>query len=106
MRRVHPVAMCHERRARRVERLGGPTEVARDERDLGFGHDAPGAGHRLFRTKGARRSSQQALCPNQIAELRHCDASKRERRRIVAQSDPVQRAERITRGERTRRGRD
>ncbi|HJS86354.1 MAG TPA: DUF899 family protein [Acetobacteraceae bacterium] len=34
-----------------------------------------------------------------MAKPRHRDASKRERRRIVAQGDPVQRAEGITRGE-------
>jgi len=34
---------------------------------------------------------------NEIAERRHRDASKRERRRVVAQGDPVQCAEGITR---------
>jgi len=38
--------------------------------------------------------------------LRHRDASKRERRRVVAQGDPLQCAERVARGERTRRERD
>ncbi|WP_379988590.1 hypothetical protein [Dokdonella soli] len=41
-----------------------------------------------------------------IAELRHRDASKRERRRVVAQGDALQSAERITRRECARRSRD
>ena len=98
--------MRFERRPRRVERLRRPAQVARDERDLGLGDDAPRAGHGLFRTEGARRTSQESLRANEIAELRHRDASKRERRRVVAQGDPLQRAEGITRRECARRGRD
>ena len=79
MRGVHPVAMRFERRARRVERLRGPAEVARDERDLGLGDDAPRAGHGLLRTEGARRASEERLRSNEIAELRHRDAAQRER---------------------------
>ena len=106
MRGVDPVAVLFERRPRRVERLRRPAEVARDERDLGLGDDAPRAGHGLSRTEGARRASQQSLRAHEIAELRHRDAAKRERRRVVAQGDPLQCAEGITRGERARRGRD
>jgi hypothetical protein len=50
--------------------------------------------------------SQERLRSYEIAELRHRDPSKRERRRIVAQGDPVQCAEGITRRERTCCGRD
>ena len=106
MRGIDAVAMRLERRPRRVERLRRPAQVARDECDLGLGDDTPRAGHRLFRTEGARRTSQESLRANEIAELRHRDAAKRERRRVVAQGDPVQCAERIARSERTRRGRD
>src|SRR5712691_6411105 len=106
MRGVHPVAVRFERRARGVERLCRPAQVARDQRDLGLGDDTPCAGHGLSRTEGARRTSQKSLRANEIAELRHRDAAKREGRRVVAQGDPVQRTEGITRRERTRRGRD
>ena len=106
MRGVHAVAVRFERRPRRVERLRRPAQVARDERDLGLGDDAPRARHGLLRTEGARRASQQRLRAREIAELRHRDAAQRERRRIVAQRDALQRAERITRRERARRGRD
>ena len=43
---------------------------------------------------------------HEIAELRHRDASQRKRRRIVAQRDTLQRAERITGGQRACRSRD
>jgi hypothetical protein len=49
---------------------------------------------------------QESLRANEIADPRHRDAAQRQRRRIVAERDPVQGAEKITRGERTRRGRD
>jgi hypothetical protein len=105
-RGVHPVAMLFKRRPRRVECLRGPAQVARDERDLSLGDDAPRAGHGRFRTEGARRTSHESLRSIEIAELRRRDASKRERRRVVGQGDPVQCAKGITRRERTRRGRD
>ena len=100
------VAMLLERRPGRVERLGGPAELARDQRDLGLGDDAAGAGHRLLRAEGARRALHQGFRAQEIAELRHGDAAQRQRRRVVAQGDPVQGAERITRRQRARRGRD
>jgi hypothetical protein len=52
------------------------------------------------------RPSHESLRSNEIAELRHRDASKCERRRVVTQGDQVQCAEGITRRERTRRSRD
>ncbi len=106
MRGVDPVAVRFERRARRVEGLRRPAQIARGERDLGLRDDAPRAGHRLVRTEGARSTTQQRLRSNQIAELRHSDASKSERRRVVAQGDPLQRAEGITRRQCACRGRD
>ena len=56
VRGVHAVAVLLERRPRGVERLRGPAQVARDQRDLGFGDDASRARHGLFRTEGARRA--------------------------------------------------
>jgi hypothetical protein len=106
MRGIYAVAVRFERRPRCVERLRGETQVARDECDLGLGDDTPRAGHGLFRTEGARRTAHESLRSNEIAQLRHRDASKRERRRVVAQGDPVRCAKEITRRKRTRRGRD
>src|SRR5262245_35436163 len=106
VRGVHPVAVRLERRPCRGERLRRPAQAPRGQRDLALGADAPRAGHGLSRTEGTGRASYERLRSHEIAELRHRDAAQRERRRIVAQRDPVQRAERITRGERTRRRRD
>ena len=80
MRGVDAVAVRFERRPRCVERLRRPAQVARDECDLGLGDDTPRARQRLFRTEGTRRSAQESLRSNEIAELRHRDASQRERR--------------------------
>jgi hypothetical protein len=106
MRGVHPVAVLFERRPRRVERLRAPAQLARYERNLGLGDHTPRARHRLVRTEGSRRTSQECPRPNEIAELRHRDASKGERWRVVAQRDPLQRTKGITRGERARRSCD
>ncbi len=106
MRGVDTVAVLLERCPRRVERLRRPAKIARGERDFGLGDDASRARDGLVRTKGPRRASQQRLRSYQIAELCHRDAAQRQRRWIVTQRDPFECAERITRGERTRRGRD
>ena len=106
VRGVQPVARLLERRPRRLERPGGPAQLARDQRDLGLGDDAAGAGHRLPGAEGARRPLHQGFRAREIAELRHGDAAQRQRRRIVAQGDAVQGAERITRRQGARRGRD
>ena len=51
MRGVRPIAMRFERRTRRAKRLQGPAQIARDQRDLGFGDDAPRTGRRLIRAE-------------------------------------------------------
>jgi hypothetical protein len=58
---------------------------------------------RAARCAGWRQAQAPEPSSNEIAELRHRDASKRERRRVVTQGHPVQGAEGITRRERTRR---
>jgi hypothetical protein len=84
MRRVHSIAVLLERRPGCIEPLHRPTQVARDERDLGFGNDTPGASYGLSGTERTRRTSKERFCENEITELRHRDASKRERSRVVA----------------------
>jgi hypothetical protein len=106
MRGIHPVATLFERLPGGVERLRRPPQVARYEGNLGLGDDASCAGHGLFRTKGARGFLQENLRPDQIAELRHRDTPEREGGRVIAQRDPIQRAERISRCECARRSRD
>jgi hypothetical protein len=106
MRGVQPVAVFFERYPRRLESFRRPAQVARNERNLSLGDDAPRASHDFFRTEGAGSTSQERLRSNEIAELRHRDATKRERRRIVAQGNSLQRTEGITGCECTRRRSD
>jgi hypothetical protein len=81
---VNPVAMLFERRPRRIECFRWPAQVARDERNLSLGDDAPRARHGLFHIEGTCSASQESLGSGEIAELRHGDASKREPRRVLA----------------------
>src|SRR4029453_13221717 len=106
VRGIHPVAVRFERRPRRVERLRRPAEVARDERNLSLGDEAPGPRPGPPRPEAAGSSPQECLPANEIAELRHRDASKCERRSIVTQGNPLQCAEGITRRERSPCGRN
>jgi hypothetical protein len=106
MRRIDVVAMLVERHARGVECLGGPTQVARGQCDLGFGNDASRAGHGFPGSERSCGASQQDLRPREVAELRHRDAAQCKRGRIVTQRDALERTERITRGQGTRGGRD
>ena len=98
--------MRFECRASRIERLHRPAQIARGERDLGFGDQAPRASYSLSRTEGASGASQESPGPDQIAQLRHRNAAKRQCGRVVAQGDPFQGAEWIAGGQRARRGRD
>src|SRR5262245_20100742 len=106
MRGVHAVAVRFERRARRVEHRRRPGQVARDERNLRLRDDAPRARQGFFRTERTRGASHESSRSNEIAELCHRDASKREGRRVDAQGDPLQCAEGITCRQRARRGGD
>jgi hypothetical protein len=91
MRGVHTIAVLFERCSRRVERFRRPAEVARGERDLGLGNDAPRTGHGLFRAERARSAPHECPRSTEIAKLRHRDTSQRKRRRIVTQRNPLQR---------------
>ena len=106
VRRVDPVAVRLERSAGCVERLRGPREVARHERDLRLGDDASRTRDRLLRPEGALGASHEVLRARKVAQLRHRDAAQRERRRVVAQRYAIERAERVAGGERARRRRD
>lgn len=71
LRGVNSVAMVFEHRLRGFQPRRRPVEVARGERDLGLGHDAAGAGQRLFRPEGARRIAHERLGAIEVAQLRH-----------------------------------
>src|SRR5262249_35656557 len=64
----------------------------------------PGDG--FSRAERPRSAAQERFRAGEIAELRHRDASKRQRRRIVAKRDALQRAEGIARREGARCGCD
>ena len=100
---VHPIAVRLQRCACGIERLRGAAQVARGERDLRLGNDAPRACDNLPRTEGTRGTTQQNFRSSKIAKLRHCNPAKRKRRRIVSQRNTLQRAKRITCRERPRR---
>src|SRR5262249_25004257 len=72
---------------------GGPPRAGGAGADPPRGDAARGGGHRLSRAKRTGGSPQESLGANEIAELRHRDASQRESRRVVAEGDPLQGAE-------------
>jgi hypothetical protein len=106
VRGVDAVAMRFECRASRLERLHRPVQIARRERNLGFGNQAPCASYGFSRPEGASGTSQKSPGPGQVAQLRHGDSAKRQRGRVVAQGNPVQGAQGIAGGQRTRRSCD
>ncbi len=106
MRGIDAVAVRGQRSSCRSERLCWPAQVARDQRDFCLGDDAPCAGHDLLGTEGPCRTSQQRLRAGKVVQLRHGDASKRKRRCVVAQGDPLQRGQRISSSEGPRRSID
>ncbi len=106
MRGVHPVTLRFEHDTGGVECLQRPAEITRNKRDLSFSDDTARPGNRLFRAEGASRASQKLSGARKIAKLRHCDAAQRQRRRIIAQGDPLQRCQRVTRRQGAPRGVD
>lgn len=106
VRGVRAVAVRVERRTGGIERACRPAQVARCERDLRFRDDAARTRHGLPGAERACGAAHECARAFEIAELRHRDPAQRERRRIVAQRDAVQRAERVTGRERARGRRD
>ena len=69
---------------------GDPREIAHGERDLGLGDDAAGAHQFLVSAETAAGAPQELAGARMLAELRHGDAAQGERRRVVAQGDPLE----------------
>ena len=93
-----------------VERFGGgielihaPGEITSSEGDLGFSDLATRLSETFARTKAMRGAAQEFACSLEITELRHGNAAQRERRRIIAQCNALERAERITGRQQSRR---
>ena len=76
------------------------------QRHLGLGDDAARARQLLVGAEAARRAAQQLARARVLAELGHGDAAQRQRRRVVAQRDALERAERVAGGEGARGGGD
>jgi FAD/FMN-containing dehydrogenase len=94
-----------ERFACGIDRPRRRCEVTRRERDLRLRDGTACTREHLAWTERTRGPPQQIACAGQLAELRHRDPAQCERRRIVAQCDPLQRREWIAIRERTgRRG--
>ncbi|CUJ74826.1 Uncharacterised protein [Achromobacter sp. 2789STDY5608633] len=104
--RIAPVAMLFERGAGGLERRRRPAQVARGQRDLGLGHHAAGARHRIPGAERAGGAAHQRPGAFKVAQLRQRDAAQRQGRRIVAQGHPAQRGQRVAGSQRAGRGLD
>jgi len=89
-----------------IEGLCRPLQIARDESDLGFGHNTSRPGHSLARAESPSCPAQEYLRANEIAKLGHGNAAKGESRRILSQGDALQGTQGIAGRQRARRGRD
>ena len=90
----------------RRQRARRAAEVAHRQRHLGLGDDAARARQLLVGAEAAGGAPQQLAGARVLAELGHGDAAQRQRRRVVAQGDPLEGAERVAGGEGARGGGD
>ena len=100
MRGVGEVAVPQQGLAGGFQRFVGPVQVAHRQRHVGFGQLAARPRQLLLRAERAGRAPQQGAGAFQVAQLGQGDATQRQRRRVAAQRDMVQRVQRIARGER------
>jgi len=71
-------------------------EVAHRQRHLGLGDDATRLRQLLVCAEGPRGALEQFARTRVVAQLRHGDAAQGQRRRVVAQRDALERAERVS----------
>ena len=64
---VRVIASGFEHRTGRAEHLHGLGEIAGDERDLGFGDDAPGSGCWFIGAEGAGGGADEVLGAGEVA---------------------------------------
>ncbi len=91
---------CGGKRARRS------AKVAHRERHLGLGNKAAGARQFLVGAKASGGPPQELARTWMLAKLRHGNAAQGQRRRVVAQGDPLEGTERVAGGKRPRGGGD
>jgi len=102
VRGVGRVAVGLQGRARGLQRLLGPGQLARNQRDLGLGHHAAGARQRVFRIEAAGGAAQQGFGAPEIAQLRHGDAAQGQGGRVAPQGDVIEGAQRVAGRQRAR----
>jgi hypothetical protein len=95
VQRIGAIVPRRERRRRRRQRARRSAQVAHRQRHLGLGDDAARARELLVRAESARRPLDQLARAAMLAELRHRDAAQRQRRRVLAQADALERAQRV-----------
>jgi hypothetical protein len=106
LQRVGAIAARLERDRRRRQRTRRAAEVAHGQRHLGLRNDASSARQLLVGAEAAGGAPQELAGARVLAELRHGDAAQGQRRRVVAQGDPLESAERVAGSEGARGGRD
>ena len=106
LQRVGAIGVRLERGRGRRQRARRAAEVAHGQRHLGLGDDAACARQLLVGAEAAGGAPQQLAGARVLAELGHGDAAQGQRRRVVAQGDALEGAERVAGGEGARGGGD
>jgi len=102
VQRIGAIGARLERGRRGRQRARRAEEVAHRQRHLRLCDHAAGVGHGLAGAKAAGGAPQQFAGTRVLAELGHGGAAQGERRRVVAQGDALEGAERVAGNERTR----
>ncbi len=106
LQRVGVIGVLFQRSLGRHQRARRSAEIAHRQRYFRFGDDTTGARPFLVRAEASRSLAQQLARTPMLAQLGHGNAAQRQRRRVVAQSDPLERAEGVASSKSTRGGGD
>src|SRR5882672_1152496 len=106
MKRVDAIGVRLERGRRGRQRARRAAEVAHGECHLGLCDDTAGTRELLVRAEAAGGEPEELAGARVLAELGHGDAAQGKRRRVLAQGDALEGAERIAGDEGTRGGGD
>ena len=106
LQRVGAIGARLERGRRGRQRARRAAEVAHGEGHLGLCDDTAGTRQLLVGTEAAGGAPEQLAGARVLAELGHGDAAQGERRRVVAQGDALEGAERVAGDEGARGGGD
>jgi hypothetical protein len=103
---VGVVGVGFERGQRGGQRARRGAEVAHGQRHFRLGHDAAGPRQFLVRAEAPGGALEQFARARVLAEPGHGNAAQRQRRRVVAQGDMLEGAERVAGGKGARGGGD